>query len=80
MGQLKDQASNPWTYGAPHGKAKPDKADKLKLTNYLTKQNLLGEFKFKKVTCIKEIPFSIIRNSFGLGSKPESGENTNSEL
>jgi glutamate synthase domain-containing protein 3 len=58
---------------------KPDKADKLKLTNYLTKQNLLGEFKFKKVTCIKEIPLSIIRNSFGLGSKSESGENTNSE-
>ncbi len=59
---------------------KPDKNDKLKLTNYLTKQNLLGEFTFKKITCDKEIPFAVIMNSFGLGSKTEGAENTSSEL
>ena len=59
---------------------KPDKNDKLKLTNYLTKQNLLGEYKFKKVIGVAEIPFTTIRNSFGLGSKTENAEDTNSEL
>jgi glutamate synthase domain-containing protein 3 len=59
---------------------KPDKNDKLKLTNYLTKQNLLGEYKFKKVIGVVEIPLPVIRNSFGLGSKTENAEDTNSEL
>jgi glutamate synthase domain-containing protein 3 len=59
---------------------KPDKNDKLKLTNFLTKQNLLGEYKFKKVMAVEEIPFTAIRNSFGLGSKTEGTEDTNSEL
>lgn len=48
---------------------KPDKKDKLKLTNYLTEQNILGEFKFKKVMSANEIPLQSIKSSFGLISK-----------
>ncbi len=48
---------------------KPDKKDKLKLTNYLTKQNISGEFKFKKVTSANNIPIHILKKSFGLTSK-----------
>lgn len=54
---------------------KPDKSDKMKLTNILTKQNLLGEFKFKKVTSKREIPFQMIKNSFGLSTKKELDNN-----
>jgi glutamate synthase domain-containing protein 3 len=50
---------------------KPNKNDKLKLTNYLTEQNISGEFKFKKIISIKEIPLSVIKNSFGLTSRKE---------
>jgi glutamate synthase domain-containing protein 3 len=48
---------------------KPDKNDKLRLTNYLTQQNLLGEFKFKKITCEYDIPEEELRNSFDMISK-----------
>lgn len=48
---------------------KPDKKDKLKLTNYLTEQNILGEFKFKKVMSTNEVPLQSIISSFGLISK-----------
>lgn len=48
---------------------RPDKNDKLKLTNYLTEQNIIGEFKFKKVTSEREIPLQIIESSFGLTPK-----------
>jgi formylmethanofuran dehydrogenase subunit C len=53
---------------------KPDKKDKLKLTNYLTEQNILGEFKFKKVMGTNIIPLYVIKSSFGLTSKKESGQ------
>jgi glutamate synthase domain-containing protein 3 len=58
---------------------KPDKNDKLKLTNYLTKQNLLGEYKFKKVIGVEEIPYTAIRNAFGIESIIDSAKNSNSE-
>jgi glutamate synthase domain-containing protein 3 len=48
---------------------KPDKDDKMRLTNYLTEQNLLGEFKFKKITCDVEIPKKDLENSFKMISK-----------
>lgn len=48
---------------------KPNKEDKLRLTDYLTQQNLTGEFKFKKVTNEIEIPDEDLRNSFYLSSK-----------
>lgn len=48
---------------------KPDKNDKLKLTNYLTEQNIIGEFKFKKVTSTKGVSLSIIEGAYGLGGK-----------
>jgi glutamate synthase domain-containing protein 3 len=54
---------------------KPDKKDKLKLTNYLTKQNISGEFKFKKVTSTNRIPIHVIKSSFGLISKKEDKAN-----
>ncbi|MEE9150476.1 MAG: hypothetical protein V3U20_01415 [Thermoplasmata archaeon] len=52
---------------------KPDKNDKLKLTNYLTEQNISGEFKFKKVTSLKGIPFNVIKSSFGLTPNEQQG-------
>jgi glutamate synthase domain-containing protein 3 len=58
---------------------KPSKNDKLKLTNYLTKQNLLGEFKFKKVTSERAIPLHTIINSFGLTLKKAMEKNSISE-
>lgn len=48
---------------------KPNKNDKLRLTNYLTEQNLLGEFKFKKITCEFEIPQNDLKNSFDMSAK-----------
>jgi glutamate synthase domain-containing protein 3 len=48
---------------------KPDKEDKLRLTNYLTEQNLTGEFKFKKVTSEIEIPDEDLKKSFFPSSK-----------
>ncbi|UCG68676.1 MAG: hypothetical protein JSV09_12850 [Thermoplasmata archaeon] len=51
---------------------RPNKNDKLKLTNYLTEQNISGEFKFKKITSQDEIPLSIITSSFGLTSKTKN--------
>jgi glutamate synthase domain-containing protein 3 len=48
---------------------KPNKDDKLRLTNYLTQQNLLGEFKFKKITCEVEIPKDDLKNTFDLFTK-----------
>ncbi len=48
---------------------KLDKNDRLKLTNYLTEENILGEFKFKKVVCEKKIPLQLIRSSLGMTSK-----------
>jgi glutamate synthase domain-containing protein 3 len=48
---------------------KPDKSDKMRLTSYLTEQNLVGEFKFKKITCEVEIPEDDLRNSFDFTSK-----------
>lgn len=48
---------------------KPGKSDKLKLTNFLTKQNLMGEFKFKKVISKREIPLDTIKSAFGMSIK-----------
>jgi glutamate synthase domain-containing protein 3 len=48
---------------------KPDKSDKLRLTNYLTQQNLLGEFKFKKITCEVDIPEKDLKETFEMSAK-----------
>jgi glutamate synthase domain-containing protein 3 len=48
---------------------KPNKEDKLRLTDYLTQQNLTGEFKFKKVTSELEISDEDLKRSFYLSSK-----------
>jgi hypothetical protein len=43
--------------------------DRLKLTNFLTKQNMSGEFKFRKVVAENEVPFSILQGLLGLSSE-----------
>lgn len=58
---------------------KLDNNDRLKLTAYLTKEKILGEFKFKKVTCQKEIPFSVIKGAFGFTSKKSEKEREDTE-
>ncbi len=58
---------------------KLDKNDKLKLTDYLTEQNILGEFKFKKMTSEKMISLQFIRSSLGLISKKASAKETENE-
>jgi glutamate synthase domain-containing protein 3 len=46
---------------------KPTKSDKMRLTRYLSEQNVLGEFKFKKVTSEIEIPKSDLTATFAIG-------------
>lgn len=43
--------------------------DRMKLTNYLTEQNLSGEFKFRKVVAENEIPVSVLAGIMGLSSE-----------
>lgn len=43
--------------------------DRLKLTNFLTEQNMSGEFKFRKVVAENEIPFSVLQGLLGTAVK-----------
>jgi glutamate synthase domain-containing protein 3 len=53
---------------------KPNKSDKMRLTNYLTEQNLVGEFKFKKITSEVNIPDDDLRDSFDMTFKRSSSK------
>ncbi|UCF07816.1 MAG: tributyrin esterase [Thermoplasmata archaeon] len=56
-----------------------DSHDKLKLTNYLTEQNISGEFKFRKVESEKGVPFDIIKNLMGLSPKKQKEDPSEGE-
>lgn len=43
--------------------------DRLKLTHFLTEQNMSGEFKFRKVVAENEVPFSILKGLLGMSSE-----------
>jgi glutamate synthase domain-containing protein 3 len=53
---------------------KLDREDRLRLTNYLTKENILGEFKFKKVVSKKEYSLEMIKNYLSLAHKKDEEE------
>ncbi|UCE75244.1 MAG: hypothetical protein JSV56_05945 [Methanomassiliicoccales archaeon] len=59
---------------------KPDKNDKLKLTDFLTEQNLLGEFKFRKVASENELPFDVIKKSFNFTLKKQQNNKEKNEM
>jgi formylmethanofuran dehydrogenase subunit C len=46
-----------------------NKDDRLKLTSFLTEQNMSGEFKFRKVVAENEVPFSILEGLLGIPSE-----------